>query len=402
MDTVQTERIRNGVVLATAAVYAAGYATNGLVLMLAVAVREMISRTWRWIPTPLDRPLVAYAAIAFISALFSEWRRESLVFSIFLALTMALSVRTVAAYALGGAGRCLRFLTFLVAGGMVTALVAAMQFDPAGIRLPVTTALGSNAVGTTLALAVVIMLGLLTGRAPGPWWALIAVLAVLLFGLLATWARAAWLGAVAGTLVLVAVGVERRVRVALVFLGLFLIVLAAVLLPRWPALDKEVRSIGSLQANKNRITLWMALPKMIAEHPITGTGFGTFVFAYPRYRLPGAFDLNPPFAHNLLLNSLAEMGPGGLAAIVALCAMGLLSPWRWMTRSPRGSPGRTAAVTVLAALIALLASQMADGTLMSVHLSFGLFALLAVGAVGDRYLSKGEALSEGETSSGEA
>ena len=389
MDAVQTERIRNAILLATAAMYAVGYATHGLVWMLAVAVREAISKTWRWVPTSLDRPLVAFVAAAFLSALFSEWRRESLFYSTLLSLTVALSVRTVAAYAVGGAGRCQRFLMIWVAGGIVAALWVVVQFDPTGVLLPGTPPLGSNAVGTTLAVSAVITLSLLIGRAPGGRsWSMAAVLAVLLAGLVATWARAAWLGAAAGVVTLIALGVDRRVRLALALLTLLLVGLGAVLLPRWPAGYAEVRSIGSLEANKNRITIWRAVPKMIGDHPVVGTGFGTFGLAYPQYRLPNSPDLMPPFAHNLLLNAAVEMGMFGLVAIVAVCAVGLASSWRWMMRSPRGSPERTVAATVLAALVALLTNQLVDGTVMSVHVGFGFFALLALGAVGDRYLSR--------------
>jgi O-antigen ligase len=242
-------------------------------------------------------------------------------------------------------------------------------------------------VGTTLAVSAVITLSLLIGRAPGRPWSMAAVLAVLLAGLGATWARAAWLGAAAGVVTLMTLGVDRRVRLALALLTLLLVGLGAVLLPRWPAVYAEVRSIGSLEANKNRIAIWRAVPKMIGDHPVVGTGFGTFGLAYPQYRLPDSPDLMPPFAHNLLLNAAVEMGMFGLVAIVAVCAVGLASSWRWMTRSPRGSPERTVAATVLAALVALLANQLVDGTVMSVHVGFGFFALLALGAVGDRYLS---------------
>ena len=387
MDAVQTERIRNAVLLATGAFYTTGYATVGLLAILATAVREVISRTWRWVPTSLDRPLVGLASAAVLSALFSEWRRDSIALSVLLALTMALSVRTVAAYAVGGTDRCLRFLMIWVAGGVAAALWVVVQSDPTG-RIPATTpVLGTNGAGTTLAVAVVITMSLLGSRAPGRRWPLAAGLAVLLTGLVGTWARAAWLGAAAGVVALLAVGAQPRGRLATALILLVLMGLAAVLLPRWPELYAEVRSIGSLEANRNRIIIWSTVPKMIADYPLVGVGYGTFVFAYPRYRPPTAPELTPPFAHNLLLNAAAEMGVIGLVAIVALCTAGLASSWRWMVRSPRGSPERTVATTVLAALVALLANEMVDGTVMSVHIGFGFFALLALGAVGDRYLT---------------
>lgn len=388
MDAVRTERIRNAVVLATAALYSAGYATHGLLWLLLVSVRETVARTWRWVPTALDRPLLALVCAALLSAAFSQWRADSIAQAALLALTLAVSVRAVAALAVMGADRCLRFLTLWVAGGAVAALWVAVHLDPAGRHPAGTLVLGSNGAGMTLAVAAVIATGLLAGPSPAQRRLLVPGLAALLAGLLATWARGAWLGTVAGMLTVLAVGVHPRTRVALAVVALALVALGAALLPRWPALYAEVRSIGSLQANSNRLAIWRVAPAMIADHPIVGTGFGTFARAYPSYRLPESTDPAPPFAHNLLLNAAVETGALGLAATLAVCIAGLRSASRWATGSPWGTPGRTAGATVLAAL---LASQMVDGTVMAVHTGFGFFALLALGAAGERYLSAGGA-----------
>lgn len=387
MDTVPTERLRNAVLLATTAVYAAGYATNGLVLMIAVGIREAISRSWRWISTPLDRPLAAFLVAAFLSALFSDWPRQALTNSTLLLMTAVLSVRTVAAYVVGGAAQCRRFLTVWAAGGVAAALWILVQFDPTNTRLPGTGTLGSNAAGTTLALSVVIALGLLLDQTFRRRWWLAAILPVISLGLVATWARAAWVGAAAGLITLMILGLERRARLVAAVLLFALVGAAAVELPRWRALNAEVRSIVSLEANHNRIVLWKALPRMIRDRPLLGAGFGVFGLAYPRYRLPDAPDPTPSFAHNLLLNALAETGVLGLVAVVALCATGLVSSWQWMTGSPRASSERAAAVTVVAALITVYVIQMVDSSIMYVHVAFGFFALLTLGAVGERYRS---------------
>jgi O-antigen ligase len=387
MDTVPTERIRNAVLLATTAVYAAGYATNGFVLMIAVAIREALSRTWRWIPTSLDRSLAAFILAAFLSTFSSEWPRQALTNSTLLLMTAVLSVRTVAAYVADGAAQCRRFLTVWAAGGAAAALWILAQFDPTNTRLPGTGTLGSNAAGTTLALSAVITLGLLLDRTSRRRWWLAAVLAVISMGLVATWARAAWVGAAAGMITLMALGLERRARVVSAVLLLVLVGAAAWELPRWRSLNAEIRSIVSLQANRNRIVLWKALPRMIRDRPVLGAGFGVFGLAYPRYRLPDAPDPTPSFAHNLLLNALVETGIIGFVAVVALCVSGFASSWRWMIQSPRASPERAAAVSVVAALVALFTIQTVDSTIMYVHVAFGFFALLTLGAVGERYLA---------------
>ncbi len=380
---MQIERVRNALLLVTFALYTAGLATLGLVALLVVAAGEVIGRTWRWVPTPLDWPLAGLAAAALVSSVFSEWRGFSLNNSLLLILTVALSVRTVAAFAAGGTSRCLRLLMWWVVGGIAVALWVAAHSDPTG-RIPASAPwLGSNGVGTTLAVCTVIAMALAGSRPRAQRSPLVVGLVVLLAGLAGTWSRGAWLGTSAGILTLLAAGARPRGRGGLAVV-LVIAALAVVGLARWPGLWAEVVSIGSLDANRNRVVLWTTTLKMIGDHPVVGTGFGTFGLAYQRYRLPDAPDIQPPFAHNLLLNTAAEMGVLGLVAMVGLCAVGLGAAGRWAWRSPRGSSARLVANAVLAALVTLLVNQMVDGTIMAVHTGFGFFALLTLAAVGDR------------------
>jgi len=75
-----------------------------------------------------------------------------------------------------------------------------------------------------------------------------------------------------------------------------------------------------------RPVIWKATLEMIAARPILGHGLGTYVVAYPRYRLPSYF-LRPKatnvtdHAHNELLEIAAEQGLIGLAATL----------WLWTT-----------------------------------------------------------------------
>lgn len=383
-------RIRDPIFVATCVLFTAGLATPGLALLLVVAAAEVARRVWRWVPTSLDRPLAALGGAALLSAAFSEWRMESLRLSLLLIAAMTVSVWATAAYAAGDLRRSLRLLAWWVAGGVAAGLWVAANFDPTRQVLASLPWLGSNAVGTTLAVAVVMATGLLSGRRPRTRWLLVAGLPVMVVGLVATWSRGAWLGAGAGLLTLMVLGlrVDRRLVVA----ALALVAVLGLIAPtRWPELWAEVQSLASLEANRGRIVIWTTTPRMIADHPVVGTGFGTFVTAYQRYRPPDAPDPEPPFAHNLFLNSAAEMGVVGLLAMVALCVAGLRAAVRWVRRCPRGSAARTVAVTVLSALVALLANQMVDGTVMSVHVGFGFFALLALAAVGERGLMEARA-----------
>src|SRR5581483_8777938 len=62
---------------------------------------------------------------------------------------------------------------------------------------------------------------------------------------------------------------------------------------------------------------WQAGWYMFLDHPILGVGAGNYAAAYPDYFLPGWPD---PLghAHNYYLNTAAEMGVIGLAALLFL------------------------------------------------------------------------------------
>jgi O-antigen ligase len=386
---VRIDAVRDIILLLTVAAFSAGYATPGLALLLGVYVAEAASGHWRWVPTALDLPLLALALAAVASALFSEWRVVSMGPTTLLILTLLITVRAVAAYMRRGDHPLLRLLLVWAAGGIAAAVVALIRYrTPAMFPFSPFLA-GPNALGTTLAVAVILGLGLLTAGPGRVWWLPAAGLPVLLAGLIATWSRGAWLAAGVGVLTLLLVSQRGAVRDALIATVGVLILLGVAAGVRWPALIAEARSIMNLEMNQDRLIIWRAVPKMVVDHPIFGTGFGTFAQAYPRYRVLDAMDPSqdptPPFAHNILLNFAAETGLVGSLAFAAGCAVGILSTWRWLIRSPPPSRERRLAGTVLAAIVTFLTHQLVDGTVLSVHMGFGFYALLALGAAGERY-----------------
>lgn len=64
-----------------------------------------------------------------------------------------------------------------------------------------------------------------------------------------------------------------------------------------------------------RIQLWQSTLNMALDHPLLGTGWGTFAYYYPAYRLPIEKTTAGFFAHNDYLQFASE---GGLIAIVLL------------------------------------------------------------------------------------
>ena len=56
-----------------------------------------------------------------------------------------------------------------------------------------------------------------------------------------------------------------------------------------------------------RVYIWRGTLDMIKDNPLIGTGIGTFVWGFPRYRPPG-LDSKVVHAHNDYLHMAAEMG----------------------------------------------------------------------------------------------
>jgi len=125
------------------------------------------------------------------------------------------------------------------------------------------------------------------------------------------------------------------------------------------------------------------VPRIVADHPVLGTGFTTFVLAYAEYTPPPHLPGFPPHAHNLYLTFAAETGLIGLAALVAFLWAGATTVWRWHVASAPGGPARVDSGIVFAAVIALLAHQLVDATLTGSSVAFGLYALFGLGAATD-------------------
>ncbi|MBK9238440.1 MAG: O-antigen ligase family protein [Rhodoferax sp.] len=69
-----------------------------------------------------------------------------------------------------------------------------------------------------------------------------------------------------------------------------------------------------------RVVMWKATVRMIAANPITGVGAGAWEVEVPRYQEPGALTEDDFYAHNEVLQLLAEYGLLGWAFLLALLA----------------------------------------------------------------------------------
>lgn len=196
-------------------------------------------------------------------------------------------------------------------------------------------------LNTALPLALGLLLGAWQTRAAIDRRLLaLAALTVALAGpaLLMSLSRGAWLGAAAAIAAMLAAAghVGRRVLVGGVALALLLAFAATLdLLPpvivarladtvAWFGVF-DARTVPLTPANYavvDRMAHWQAAWEMYREHPLLGIGPGQYTVFYPEFRLPLWPD--PKIhAHNLYLQTLAELGVvGALALLVFALATG--------------------------------------------------------------------------------
>jgi O-antigen ligase len=136
--------------------------------------------------------------------------------------------------------------------------------------------------------------------------------------LLSTHSRGGFIAAAAGLLALAAVralapGSGRR-RSAAWLAGVALLALVAVAISGGPTLD---RLLGTDINGEERRAVWKLTLQAIAQHPLTGTGLGTFWMEFPVYRtaaMPNYYNK----AHNDYLENLLDLGiPAALCLFTA-------------------------------------------------------------------------------------
>ena len=133
-----------------------------------------------------------------------------------------------------------------------------------------------------------------------------------------------------------------------------------------------------------RLDFWDAALSMFQAHPVLGVGLNSFDVAYVdldttgRTFLPGSGLAPPESAHNLYLNTLAEQGLVGIAALFLL----ILAAGRMVLALRRSSDPRIRnfGLGLLGAGIALLVSNLFDVTFVDPKTSMLVWTLLGVGA----------------------
>jgi O-antigen ligase len=275
----------------------------------------------------------------------------------------------------------LRLAEAISAAGALVSLLGLLQhlrivvLPIPAISVPGSTFGNRNVAAEAVAMAVPFGLGLLPFGArvsdtrPRP--AVMAVALGLELGYLAVArARGAWLGGALGIAAFFSLRRPRLSRTALVAsLGVGALALLAAIVPgRWTQHDSldakrfepATRLVHdavdpSSPVAHTRLALWRRTLALYGEHPLSGVGLGNFAVLFPRHAEPNAREDGvlsaatvPRRAHNDLLERLAESGPLGLGAWLALYAV-LGAAARRRARQDPGDGSSAACAGALAA-----------------------------------------------------
>ena len=189
-----------------------------------------------------------------------------------------------------------------------------------------------------------------------------------------TLSRAAWVTlALAGALVAVG-GARKLARVALP-----LVAVGCLAMGLNAGVRTRLAHLASPDATGDRKTIWRVCRAVVADHPLTGVGWGNF----PRRSLPYWERIAPDYplrawCHDSFFSAWAEGGPLLFGALVAFWALHFLAFLRW--RRASDGLGRAASLGALAALAGMLANSLAHDILYSSEAMFALGFALAVGA----------------------
>lgn len=175
-----------------------------------------------------------------------------------------------------------------------------------------------NVLAGYLVLVIPVALGLLWAH-PGYSRKVVylALTGVLTLCMILTFSRGGWLGLVMALLIFAALKEPR-----LFILLLLLAFISPFFMP--PVVADRIASIGSLEDTSNafRVTIWVAVLRMITDFWLTGIGLGLTVFSrvYRDYMIAGT---PAQHAHNLYLQIIIEMGIAGLLAFLWMMAAGI-------------------------------------------------------------------------------
>jgi O-antigen ligase len=306
-----------------------------MVTLIALSVfllEKSLTWNWKWIRTPLDKPILCLLLLCFLSSVFSLHRYTSIWSFIQLLNYLAIfyliihTVRTRANF---------KQLVYLIVG-VATFLSVFGLFKKFGVNpFPwwdygdlkyspdwVSATYGNhNHLAGYLEMAIPIILGLfLLGYRTGKVFILSYLTLLTLIALILSLSRGGWIGLLLGltfmAIVLVTNRYFTRKKLIAALAGGFLAA-AFVVLASTPVVER-IRTVMEKEEETSfhsRMMVWGGVIEMIGDYPLLGTGPGTFETIFTQYQPPG-LRCRFTTAHNDYLHFISEAGLPLIAIII--------------------------------------------------------------------------------------
>ena len=306
-----------------------------MVTLIALGVfllEKSLTRNWRWIITPLDKPILCLLLLCFLSSVFSLHRYTSIWSFIQLLNYLAIfyliihTVRTRANF---------KQLVYLIVG-VATFLSVFGLFKKFGVNpFPwwdygdlkyspdwVSATYGNhNHLAGYLEMAIPVILGLfLLGYRTGKVFILSYLTLLTLTALILSLSRGGWIGLLLGltfmAIVLLTNRYFTRKKLIAALAGGFLAA-AFVVLASTPVVER-IRTVMEKEEETSfhsRMMVWGGVIEMIGDYPLLGTGPGTFETIFTQYQPPG-LRCRFTMAHNDYLHFISEAGLPLIAVII--------------------------------------------------------------------------------------
>jgi len=303
-----------------------------LIALTAFLLEKSLTWNWKWINTPLDKPILCLLLLCFLSSIFSLHRYTS-TWSLILLLNY-LTIYYLVIHTIRTRTQ-FRQLIYLVIGVAIFLSIFGIFKRFGSNPFPwweysdlkysadfLSATYGNhNHLAGYMEMAIPLLLGLfLIGFRGGKLLLIVFLTFLMLTALILSLSRGGWIGSLIGlvfmALALVTDRHFRNKRLIAALTGGFVAV-AFIVLASTPVVERirtleQKKEIPNLSA---RVTVWKGVVEMIQDHPLLGTGPGTFAAVFTQYQPPG-FACRYFMAHNDYLHITSETGLPIIAIVV--------------------------------------------------------------------------------------
>ena len=300
-----------------------------LIALTVLLLEKTLTWEWQWIKTPLDKPIICLLVLCLLSSIFSLHKNASL--WAFILLLNYITIYYLVIYTVNTRSQLRQLIYVIVGLATFLAIFGLIKkfgnnpfpwWDYEYNRNIVTGTYGNpNHFAGYMEMAIPLILGLLlTGFRGGKLVLLLYLVPITVIALILSLSRGGWIGTTIG---LAFMGVAllgnryfRRKKLVLAFIGASFFI--ALIVPANRSVVLEIRTLterGGEHPLQDRVLIWAKVLNMASDHPLLGTGPGTFSTIFTQYQPPG-HTLRYTMAHNDYLHFISEVGIALVAILI--------------------------------------------------------------------------------------